>query len=107
MAWTYCVDGRRYFYRSRKVGGKVIHDYIGTGPEAERIAELDSLRIRENEVKVRARKEVKARENSAEKPLKSVNRQSDLLLAAVLLSTGVYHQHDRGEWRTYKCPHIT
>ncbi len=43
MAWVHC-NGKAYYYRSRRVGGKVRRQYVGCGEEAELAAALDELR---------------------------------------------------------------
>ena len=43
MAWV--RRGRKlYYYRTRRVGGRVLREYLGSGPEAELAAALDSAR---------------------------------------------------------------
>jgi hypothetical protein len=71
--------------------------YVGCGPEAERIAEQDR---QAREHRDRQRKEVKRLEANVagtKRAVEGLIEQSDLLLAACLLTTG-YHHH-RGEWR--------
>lgn len=46
MAWENRHDARRYFYRSRKVNGKVVHDYFGNGVVGQ-LAERLAARHRE------------------------------------------------------------
>jgi hypothetical protein len=41
----------------------------------------------------------RSRRQDAEDPLKSLERQANLLLKASLLGTGIFHQHARGQWR--------
>ena len=40
MAWERRGDGRCYFYRPRRVGGRVVRDYLGSGPQAQLAADL-------------------------------------------------------------------
>lgn len=42
MGWETRKRGGRYYTRSRKVGGRVVREYIGTGPIAELIDEQDA-----------------------------------------------------------------
>ena len=41
MAWE-IRTGRRVYYRSRRVGRRVVRDYFGGGPEAHLAAGLDA-----------------------------------------------------------------
>jgi hypothetical protein len=42
MGWE-----RGYYYRSRKVGGRVVREHVGRGPVAELAAQLDDIRREE------------------------------------------------------------
>ena len=49
-----------YYTRSKRIYGKVVREYIGTGPTASIIAELDALEREEqyqNQAKFKAEKE--------------------------------------------------
>lgn len=98
MAWETRNGRGRYYTRSRKVGGRVVREYLGCGEVAELIAESDDL---DREVREAARGE---RQRSA-----AVQRERDAVVALVCdaaqlwsriaLLTAGYQRHDRGEWR--------
>jgi hypothetical protein len=98
MAWEIRKNGRRCYYRSKKVNGRVFRQYIGSGPAAELIAELDARRRKVRELEAEQRRQELACLNAADAPLRRMTKGTGLLLQAALLGTG-HHQHDRGEWR--------
>ena len=93
MAWVN-KGKKRYYYRSRRVGARVVRDYFGTGAIAEMAAHLmGALR----EVWQRQARGAERLDGAAE----SYRRFHDLLdraAAAHLLASG-YYRHDRGPWR--------
>ena len=89
--------GRKYYYRKRRIGGRVMSKYVGTGPVAEAAATLDELKrqTREKERELFRREQEKQRAIDQE-----VDRACLLtrhLIHAALLLCG-FHMH-RGEWR--------
>jgi hypothetical protein len=97
MGWVVRPSGKRYYYRSVRVGRKTYHPYVGTGPHAEREAALDVLS--------RAQRKVARAANKAElERLKQLDQQQCFfveladLLAKMHLTLAGYHQHDRSIW---------
>ena len=99
MAWQ-VVDGRKYYYRHRRVGGRPRTVYVGAAgsPAAELAAAADGLRRLQREVAARERQAEQARHRGAEAPLLDLCELTDVLARAALVLAG-YHRHDRGEWR--------
>lgn len=98
MAWETRKCGGRYYTRSRRVNGRVVREYIGTGPVAELIAA-------QCEERRRIRDERRAVWNAHTEDLESITALVDRcwkgvsgLTAAVLVDNGFYRHH-RGEWR--------
>ena len=98
MGWESRARGGRYYTRSRKVNGRVVREYVGTGPVAELMAEMDALertrRISEREV-LRAERDKTV---SVEASVGALCEAVDLMVRTALLLAG-YRQHRRGEWR--------
>ena len=96
MAWE-SRNGRRYYYRTKRVDGRVIKVYLGSGKAAQQAAAEDT-----------AAKAVRARDAAELTALQASLIEADqitteaaagvnLLLEAELLAMG-YHKR-RGEWR--------
>jgi hypothetical protein len=99
MAWE-AVNGRRYYYRTLRVGGRPRRVYVGAAgsPAAELAAAADDLRRLGREVATRERRAERERLRDTEAPLLALCELTDVLTRAALLAAG-YHRHDRGEWR--------
>ncbi len=97
MAWERRRSGR-YYYRTRKVQGRVIKEYVGTGALAEAAAERDAIarahRVEESE----RRRWERAVLRELDAPVEAFEDTLEILTRAHLVSTG-YHRHHGGEWR--------
>jgi hypothetical protein len=99
MAWQ-VVDGRKYYYRHRRDGGRPRTVYVGAAgsPAAELAAAADHLRRLGREVAARESHAERERLRGAEAPLLELCERTDALTRAALLSAG-FHRHHRGQWR--------
>ena len=98
MAWETRKGVGHYYTRSKRVDGRVVREYIGTGPVADLIAAADAERCRERD---EARATRQAREQELERAAGLVDRSwrgVSNLTRAVLIGNG-YYRHHRGEWR--------
>ena len=97
MAWERRERGERYYMRSRKVGGRVVREYVGGGVLGELAARTDA--------KERERREAEAAEGRAEvqlleelaAPVVELCEVAEVLARAHLIAAGC-HRH-KGEWR--------
>jgi hypothetical protein len=91
-------DRRGYYYRAKKVNGRVVREYVGGGEAAALVARMDELR--REQARLERERERAAREELAalEVPLEELVELTDLLATAALLAAG-YRRHKRGEWR--------
>jgi hypothetical protein len=97
MSWEK-RGNRRYYYRARSVGGKVVKQYVGHGPEAEKAAREDAQKRAEREARLEARRESRRQYEAVQVTLAAVFADCDNLIRAALVQAG-FHQHTRGEWR--------
>src|SRR5262245_54735773 len=97
MAWV--VRHRaRYFYRSTRVGGRVVCRYLGRGPEAERAAAEIERRRAERAAARERRERERRRFDEALGPLGQLCELTDLVLGLSLVAAG-FRKHARGTWR--------
>lgn len=92
------MRGGHYYTGSRRVGGRVVREYAGTGVAAELAARLDAL---ESERRLYEREAERARERPLDATgalLREFCDATDKMLEAALLGAG-YRRHDRGAWR--------
>lgn len=97
MGWENRQDGKKYYYRSLRIGGRVVKKYIGRGPKAVQAAREDELRRAKRAAAAAARRQSLEQFDRATEALEEFSRQLDILLEATLLAAG-YHCH-RGCWR--------
>ena len=90
--------GSVYYYRARKVDGRVVKNYVDAGLAAVAARDADArLRIVER-VEAEGRRSALAAFEAEEVPLADLCRRAELLARGTLLGAG-YRRHDRGEWR--------
>jgi hypothetical protein len=93
MGWE-----RGYYYRVRKVGGRVVREYVGSGRVAELVAQMDAIERERRETERAARRAKRAELDALDAPLKELNDLADSAARAALVAAG-FRQHKRGEWR--------
>ena len=98
MAWEQRERGGLYYTRSRKVDGRVVREYVGTGHMAELAAEADARERRRREEEAEAWREERERMEALEAPIEDLCEAAELLSEAALYAAG-YQRHNRGEWR--------
>ncbi len=98
MAWETRNGGGRYYTRSRKVNGRVVREYVGTGPHAELMAAIDAGRREEREAKAAAERSEREEWRAMDAQLLALCGLADTLATWSLEAAG-YHRHKRGEWR--------
>ena len=97
MAWE-SRGGKRYYYRGRRINGRVTKIYLGSGAIAQQAAEKDAA---EKTKRAKEAAELSALQASLIEPDQITTESKagiKLLLEAELMAMG-YHQHKRGEWR--------
>ena len=95
MAWETRQRGGRYYTRSKKVNGKVVREYVGTGLVGE-FAAADDARVRaQRQVQQAAWRAEQERIELALAPLEEFYDAVETFARASLLLAG-YHRHHRG-----------
>lgn len=103
MAWEE-RSGNRYYYRKKRIGSRVVSEYIGGGYYADLIA-LEDEQTREQQAEAQeAHRHEEVEYQAIEQQLAQAEARLSALVAAELLAAG-YHPH-KGQWRLEKtkCP---
>jgi hypothetical protein len=100
MGW----ERGRYYTRSRKVNGRVVREYVGSGDLAELAAEWDAVERSRRDIERAAQRAKRDELQALDGPLDELNDVADLLARAALTAAG-FHQHKRGEWRKRRVQH--
>src|SRR6516164_7693748 len=93
MGWE-----RGYYYRVRKVNGRVLREYFGAGEVAALVAQMDALEREERRLGALEQSQEKDELKALDAHLKTVSERIELAARAALLAAG-FHLHKRGEWR--------
>jgi hypothetical protein len=99
VAWEERERGGRYYTRSRRspVDGRVVREYVGSGPLAEIAAENDRAKRELAEAKREREKEEVERLKALAAPVFELSEAAEILAHAHLIAAG-YHRH-KGEYR--------
>ncbi len=98
MAWETRKRGGRYYTRSKRINGRVIRQYVGSGLVGELAPAADDRERARRQTQQAAWRADQERIESAIAPLEEFCEVVETLARASLLLAG-YHQHHRGEWR--------
>jgi hypothetical protein len=98
MSWETRSGGRRYYFRARKVNGRVVKEYLGTGELAEALAALDALDREGAALRAEAERRERQRHADLDGAVAEFCRAVDAVVADALRLAG-YHRHARGQWR--------
>jgi hypothetical protein len=98
MAWEARKRGGSYYTRSTWRDGRVLREYVGTGPTAEVTAAEDAMRREAREQEALDRRTERERFDELDAPGETLDALATALSRAALVLAG-YRQHDRGQWR--------
>ena len=96
MGWEQ-KRGRWYYYRKRRVGGKVRSEYVGSGAVAQLCAELDECGRRERAAQRAADQATQQAEAVIDRQLADAESALREMTHATLVAAGC-HRH-KGQWR--------
>ena len=91
-------NGRPYYYRHKRKNGKVIREYVASGPLALQAAELDAREREQRRAKRAADEDKRMQYEAARIPLLDLIDRTATLADALLIDAG-YHRQNRGRWR--------
>jgi hypothetical protein len=99
VVWEKRERGGRYYTRSRRspVDGRVVREYVGSGPLAEIVAEADRTKRELVEAEREREKEELGRLEALAAPVLEISEAAEILAHAHLVACG-YHRH-KGEYR--------
>ena len=97
MGWERRRNGA-YYYRARKVNGRVVKEYVGAGPLAQALAAQDARTRAERRATSEVRRTERARLAGVDAAVDASHEAVETLLRASLVLAG-FHRHQRGEWR--------
>jgi hypothetical protein len=85
VAWEKRERGGRYYTRSRKESGRVVREYVGTGPVAELAASMDALERQRREDEARTWRAEQERIEALTAPVEELCDAAELLARAALV----------------------
>ena len=89
MAWERRGDDRCYYYRSRRVDGRVVRDYFGSGAVGQFAADIIAeARDRQADL-IRAREAERARLDGLDGAVDQLDQACELMTEAVLTAGGL------------------
>ncbi len=98
MAWEKRERGAVYYTRSRKVNGRVVREYVGTGSLGELAAVTDAKERLRREAEAAAWREERERLEELAGMVDEVCKDVETVAQVTLLAVGS-RRHNRGEWR--------
>ncbi len=96
MAWEK-RRGNHYYYRKRRVGARVVSEYVGGGHWAETLATCDHLDRAQVTLARTMERMARAEVEALDRPLADVEAVVRTVTRAVLVANG-YRTHN-GQWR--------
>jgi hypothetical protein len=103
MGWEKRERGGLYYTRSKKVGGRVIREYVGGGILGHIAALQDAQERQWREAEAASWKQEYERLEALVAPVEDLCEATEILYRAALLSAG-FRRHQRGEWRRKREP---
>ena len=97
MAWETRERGGHYYTRSKRVNGRVLREYIGSGELAEITSEIDADRRTLRKAQRQQQSTELERLEALAAPVGELCEVTEILVRAHLLAGGL-HEH-KGEWR--------
>ncbi len=97
MGWETRGEHGPYYTRSRREGGRVVREYVGTGEVAEALAHADETIRKSRRAKAECEREDLERARQTARTGEDVDAAAEILARAEMVAAG-WHRH-KGEWR--------
>lgn len=98
MAWESRNGRGSYYTRTKRSGGQVVREYVGSGAFAHAIAAMDAAECRQRQAEADAQRETRIAIDAIDAQVTQLDDFADVVARAFLVAAG-YHQHNRGGWR--------
>jgi hypothetical protein len=103
MGWEKRQRGGLYYTRTRKVGCRVVREYVGGGILGHLAALQDAQERQRREEEAAWWKEERERLEALVAPVEQLCEATEIVYRAALVSAG-FRRHQRGEWRRQREP---
>jgi hypothetical protein len=97
MAWEQGPRGKPFYTRTRRIGGKRVREYLGSGPAAQAAAAADALKRAERRARIEGCHKEQVRLRAVDGLVLQLFELAGLIADAALVTRG-YYKHG-GEWR--------
>jgi hypothetical protein len=98
MSWETRANGKRYYTRNYRVGGRIQWEYVGGGTAGELAAKLDAIDRESRLLEAESIREERRQAERIDESLAEFEVLADYICRGLLIASG-YHQHNRSEWR--------
>jgi len=88
---------RKYLYRKRRIGRRVVSEYVGRGEVAELVCERDGMNRIERDLRTAEAAAARERQRNIDAEIDRLGRLTRALTYGMFLLSG-YHTH-KGQWR--------
>jgi hypothetical protein len=89
--------GRPYYYKKRRINGRVVSQYVASGQNAQLFARLDQLDQLDAQAAAAAQRAQRSDQAADSAAARGYSRMVRAIVRAALQESG-YHQY-KGEWR--------
>src|SRR5262249_29757460 len=96
MGWK-TINGHRYYYKSRRVGGRIETIYFGAGESGSLMAQIDAIDRLAKAAEREKERDVREESDSEEQAVASWFDHVQAVADAAMVEAG-FHKH-RGQWR--------
>lgn len=97
VTWETRRRGGRYYTRSRRVGGRVVREYVGSGAVGELAAEVDAMERAERLARCSEWRQQCGEARDVRDALAALEARSRQWVSDTLSAEG-FHRH-KGQWR--------